>query len=199
MSNAQNTMIAVEHTPPSAQATLLDAEKQREFFRLEEIAGYGGLSRRERLFTEAIFAGCNQTQAARRAGVLGGESNVRAAGAKLAAKPSVRAVIYQAWAKSGANIDDTVRQASAIAGRAFADWMEGESPERRAAARAEWQAAAALLASIHGRLGIKVEGSVNHEHRGVVAAVTVPAAALHDFAVMRRDALLSVEAGRAAQ
>ncbi len=111
---------AQEATP----ATLLNAKKQPEFFRLEEVAGYGGLSRRERVFAEAIFAGCNQTQAARRAGVLGGKSNVRAAGAKLAAKPSVRAVIYQAWAKSGANIDDTVRQASAIAGRAFTDWME---------------------------------------------------------------------------
>ena len=163
-------------------------EQQPELFTVETVQGYGALGRKERDFAAAIFAGCNQTEAARRAGIVGEESYVRAAGCKLAAKSSVQAVLYQAWAKSGANIDTVVRQAAEIAGRAFTEWQRGESPERREAARREWKEAATLLASIHGKLQLKISGEVQHTVNGEVA-FTLPPSALPVLAQMRRDVL----------
>ena len=168
-----------------------DSFHQAELFTVETVQGYGALGRRDRAFAEAIFAGCNQTEAARRAGIDGEDSYVRAAGCKLAAKSSVQAVLYQAWAKSGANIDTVVRQAAAISARAFNDWQQEETPERRASARTEWKEAATLLASIHGKLQLKISGDVQHQHSGMVGSVqmTVPDSALHAFALIRRQNL----------
>ena len=161
---------------------------QPELFTVEAVQGYGALGRKERAFAAAIFSGCNQTEAARRAGIDGEDSYVRAAGCKLAAKGSVQAVLYQAWAKSGANIDTVVRQAAAISARAFNDWQQGETPERRAAARTEWKEAATLLASIHGKLQLKISGEVQHSVNGEVA-FTLPPSALPVLAQMRREVL----------
>ena len=165
-----------------------DTFHQSELFTVESVQGYGALGRRERVFASAIFAGCNQTEAARRAGIEGEDSYVRGAGCKLAAKGSVQAVLYQAWAKSGANIDTVVRQAAAISARAFHDWQQGETPERRAAARTEWKDAATLLASIHGKLQLKISGEVQHTVNGDVA-FTLPPSALPVLAQMRREVL----------
>ena len=170
-----------------------DTFHQSELFTVEAVQGYGALGRRERVFASAIFAGCNQTEAARRAGIEGEDSYVRGAGCKLAAKGSVQAVLYQAWAKSGANIDTVVRQAAAISARAFHDWQQGETPERRAAARTEWKDAASLLASIHGKLQLKISGDVQHTVNGEVA-FTLPPSALPLLAQMRRDVLTQAHA-----
>ena len=161
---------------------------QAELFTVEAVQGYGALGRKERAFAAAIFSGCNQTEAARRAGIDGEDSYVRAAGCKLAAKGSVQAVLYQAWAKSGANIDTVVRQAAAISARAFRDGEQGETPERRASARTEWKEAATLLASIHGKLQLKISGEVQHTVNGEVA-FTLPPSALPVLAQMRREVL----------
>ena len=59
------------------------------------------------------------------------------------------------------------------------------SAEQREAARDEWHTAAAYIASIHGKLKLKIEHDVRiHE-------VPVPEAALPTLAQMRRDVLMA--------
>ena len=58
----------------------------------------------------------------------------------------------------------------------------------RACARTEWKDAATLLASIHGKLQLKISGEVQHTVNGDVA-FTLPPSALPVLAQMRREVL----------
>lgn len=165
---------------------------QSELFTLESVVGYGVLKARERKFVQALFEGCNQSEAARRAGVTGSEEYIRKAASKLVAKGNVQALMNQAWARSGASIDDTLRQASELQRRTFAESIEAQSPERRKAAFAQWKEASALIAAIHGRLTVNVNAKVNHLHEHVI---TVPEEALPAMAQMRREVVLMRDAG----
>lgn len=162
---------------------------QPELFHPAEISGWGALGRREQRFAEALFSGLNQTQAAKSAGVRGSESNVRAAGARLAAKPSVRRVLGQLWHRSGADVSLIVRQAAAIAERSFREWEHGENSEGREKALTEWKTAAGILSAIHGRMTINVAGQIDHRHGG--ALVQIPPDALPALAQLRRNVLLA--------
>ncbi len=56
----------------------------------------------------------------------------------------------------------------------------------------EWRDASALIASIHGRLGIRIDGQINHAHAHLnVSPVSVPEAALGPLAQLRRDVLVA--------
>jgi len=139
---------------------------QPELFSIEHVQGYALLPAKERKFVQALFEGCSQKAAATAAGVTGSEEYIRKAASKLVRKGNVQALMNQAWAKSGASIDGTIHQAVQIQARAFNDWQQGDSPERREAAFAEWAKTSTLLASIHGKLSLKVEmsGSVDVNH-----------------------------------
>ena len=63
----------------------------------------------------------------------------------------------------------------------------------RAAARTERKDAATLLASIHGKLQLKISGNVQHTVNGEVA-FTLPPSALPVLAQMRRDVLTQAHA-----
>jgi len=161
---------------------------QPELFTVEAVQGYGCLSRIERTFVQEIVSGANQTQAALKAGFS--EGNAAKAGCKLARKGKVLAVLNQAWIRSGASIDDTLRQAAELQQRAYREALEAATAERAAAAFKHWREASTLIASIHGRLELKLSGQVNHNHSGEVT-VAVSAAALPVLAQMRRDCLTS--------
>lgn len=162
------------------------APVQAELFTVEDVQGYAVLSGRDRRFVQALFEGCNHTEAARRAGIDGSDEYVRKAACLMVRKGKVVAVMNQAWAKAGANIDETLRQATELAKRAFAEAIAAETPERRKAAQALWHQAATLIASIHGKLALRVEGDINHHHTGTVP---IPPEALPIMAQMRRDLL----------
>ena len=68
----------------------------------------------------------------------------------------------------------------------------------RAAARTEWKDAASLLASIHGKLQLKISGDVQHTVNGEVA-FTLPPSALPLLAQMRRDVLTQAHAEEAVE
>ncbi len=68
----------------------------------------------------------------------------------------------------------------------------------RAAARTEWKDAATLLASIHGKLQLKIPGDVQHTVNGEVA-FTLPPSALPVLAQMRRDVLTQAHAEEAVE
>jgi phage terminase small subunit len=148
----------------SQSAPLEVVEAQPELFALADVAGYGALSQRERLFVEGLMAGKTRAEAARAAGVTGSEENVRTAGSRLAAKPRVAAVLAQAWRRSGANIEQTAAQAAEIASRAAEKLREATSPKERAQALREWDRASTLLASIHGKLQLTINGQMLHDH-----------------------------------
>lgn len=139
-------------------------EAQSELFALADVAGYGALSQRERLFVEGLMTGKTRTEAARAAGVAGSEENVRTAGSRLAAKPRVAAVLSQAWSRSGAKIEHTLAQAEEIAARAAERLRYATDPKERAQLLREWTQASTLKASILGKLkvGIDVAGVVAH-------------------------------------
>lgn len=162
------------------------APQQPELFAVETVSGYGALGAKERLFVQALFEGCNQSEAGRRAGLTGTDDYIRKAACKLATKGNVRALMNQAWARSGASIDDTLRQAAELQRTTFAEAMAQPTAERRKAAFDQWAKTSALIASIHGRLQLNVTGSVNHNHTGSVDFV-LPASALPVLAQMRRD------------
>lgn len=136
-------------------------QQQTELFAVEQIEGYGSLKRKERLFVQAIVEGCSQKDAAERAGILGNDEYRYAAGSRLIRSRKVQKVLNQAWVRSGASIDLTLRQAAEIQARAFHDWKEKEDRKDRKLAFNEWLRASTLLAGIHGKLQLKVE---NHTH-----------------------------------
>lgn len=162
------------------------APQQPELFAVETVSGYGALGAKERLFVQALFEGCNQSEAGRRAGLTGTDDYIRKAACKLATKGNVRALMNQAWARSGASIDDTLRQAAELQRTTFAEAMAQPTAERRKAAFDQWAKTSALIASIHGRLQLNVTGSVSHNHTGAVDFV-LPPSALPVLAQMRRD------------
>jgi len=172
-------------TPAPSQGTL---------FELSEVEGFGALKYRERLFCEGIVLGMSQRAAARVAGVKGDDATVDVQASRLAKKPEVRRFLGQCWQRSGASIEATLQQAARMQARAFADYETANNREARTAAAKEWREASALIASIHGRLGIRIEGQVNHAHAHLHAqqtgnGITIPAEALMVFAQMRRAVL----------
>lgn len=177
--------------PIADASSTTENDPQGTLFDLAQIEGFGALSRRERLFAEAIVLGMSQREAARAAGVKGQDSAIDVIASRLARKPEVRRFLSQCWDRSGASIAETLRQATRIQARAWRDYEEATNKEARASAHKEWREASALIASIHGRLGVRIEGDVRHHHSGAVAAVTVPAEALDALARMRRDVLIA--------
>lgn len=163
------------------------AQTQSELFTVESVQGYGVMGARERKFVQALFEGCNQTEAAKKAGVEGSDEYLRKAGCKLAQKGSVQAVMNQAWVRAGASIDTTLKQAAELQQRTFAEAIKADSPEKRKAAFTQWREASVLIAGIHGKLTVKVEGTIRHEGN----VVTVPAEALPALAALRRDVVTS--------
>jgi hypothetical protein len=160
---------------------------QTDLFDLAEIEGFGSLSRRERDFAEGIFAGLSQRQAARAAGVTGDDATVDVIAHRLMRSRDVVRFMAQAWQRSGASIDKTLREATRMQTRAMADYESATNREARAAAVREWKDASALIASIHGRLSVRVDGQINHLHGGEVNMI--PAAALPALAAIRRAAV----------
>lgn len=177
--------------PPAADQP---PAQQPELFALETVQGYGALGAKERLFVQALFEGCNQSEAGRRAGITGSDEYIRKAACKLATKGNVQALMNQAWARSGASIDDTLKQAAELQRRTYAEAMQEPTAARRADAFNQWAKTSALIASIHGRLQLNVTGSVAHTHTGEVS-FTLPPSALPALARMRRDVVAEASAG----
>lgn len=171
----------------------LDAasESQGTLFEFAEIEGFGKLSLRERTFCEQIVLGQSQRAAARAAGVEGDNAAVDVTACRLAQKPEVRRFLGQCWSRSGASIETTLAQACRVQARALNDYEEATNKEARAAAFKEWQAASTLVASIHGRLSIRIDGQVNHahQHSGAVGigVTTIPPQMLETLAQIRRS------------
>ena len=161
-------------------------QPELELFAVETVSGYATLRAKERLFVQALFEGKSQREAARAAGIAGDDKRLDEAGCKLARTRKVAALMNQAWARSGASIDDTLRQAAELPRTTFAEAMAQPTAERRKAAFDQWAKTAALIASIHGRLQLNVTGSVSHNHTGAVDFV-LPPSALPVLAQMRRD------------
>lgn len=177
MAETLETELVASAPPPDSQGTLFD---------LAEVEGFGALTRRERLFCEALVLGYSQRAAARAAGVDGDDASVDVAASRLARKPEVRRFLGQCWQRSGASIEETLRHAARIQARAMHDYEEATNREARTAAAREWRDASTLIASIHGRLGIRLEGQINHAHLHA-SAPTVPEAALAALGQIRRD------------
>ncbi len=164
--------------------------EQLHLIDLAEFDGFGSLSRREQEFAQAIFEGLTQRAAAARAGVTGSPEVLDQAGHSLMRNAKVQRLLAQAWNRSGASIHRTLAQAAELQQRAFAECAEALTAERREKAFKQWQAASALVASIHGKLSVRVEGDVNHHHSGSVGSVVVPASALIAFAHMHREVVV---------
>jgi hypothetical protein len=161
-------------------------ETQPELFTVETVQGYATLKAKERRFVQALFEGKNQREAARAAGIVGNDKRLDEAGCRLARTRKVSALMNQAWARSGASIDDTLKQAAELQRITFAEATSELTAERRKAAFDQWGKVSALIASIHGRLQLNVTGSVAHTHTGEVS-FTLPPSALPVLAQMRRD------------
>ncbi len=116
------------------------------------------LSERERVFVRELFVGASQTAAAKRAGYSSSEAGAAVAGSKLVRKPKVIAVMNKAWARSGADIHETLKQAAELQKLAFEEGHStGNAPEREKAFR-RWLGASTLIAHIHGRMNLNVSG-----------------------------------------
>lgn len=134
-------------------------------FGMEQVQGYATLRPREQKFVQALFEGATQREAMQRAGYNGSSQNGADVTAhKLAKSGRIQAVMNQAWLKSGNSIDTTLRQTAEVQARAFDEWQKGTSAANREQAFTEWLKASTLLASIHGKLSLKVEGEFTHKH-----------------------------------
>jgi hypothetical protein len=171
---------------PAASA-VAPAILQGELFELADVEGYGVLTRRERIFAQAIFDGCTQREAARRAGVTGSDESADVAASRLIRSPQVRRLLDQAWTRAGADISQTLREAEEVRRRAYRELIDAPNSKRGKDALDQWKVAATLIATIHGRLSLRVEGQINHTHGGVIATVVVPAEALPAMAALRRE------------
>ena len=160
--------------------------QQPELFAVETVQGYASLGKKERLFVQALFEGKSQRDAAREAGHLGSDEVVDVCASKLVRTAKVQALMNQAWARSGASIDDTLRQAAELQRTAYREAVDAPTAERRKGAFDQWAKTSALIASIHGKLQLNVSGSVNHTVTGEVS-FTLPPSALPVLAQMRRD------------
>lgn len=140
------------------------APQQSELFAVEQIEGYGSLKRKERLFVQAIVEGCTQKDAAERAGIVGNDEYLYAAGSRLIRSRKVQKVLSQSWVRSGASIDTTLAQAAEAQARAFLEWKEATDRRDRKQAFDEWQKASTLLAAIHGKLQLRMESHTHVNH-----------------------------------
>lgn len=161
-------------------------ETQPELFTVETVQGYGVLGAKHRRFVQALFEGKSQREAARAAGIAGDDKRLDEAGCKLARTGKVAALMNQAWTRSGASIDDTLRQAAELQRQAYREASGAVTAERRKAALEQWAKTSALIASIHGKLQLNISGSVQHTVSGEVS-FTLPPSALPVLAQMRRD------------
>jgi hypothetical protein len=130
---------------------------QLQLIDLAEFDGFGALSRREQEFAQAIFEGLTQRAAAARAGVTGSPEVLDQAGYALMRNAKVQRLLAQAWNRSGASIHRTLAQAAELQQKAFAEAVDGSTAEKRREAMKQWQAASTLIASIHGKLSVRVE------------------------------------------
>jgi hypothetical protein len=165
--------------------------QQIEIFDVAQVHGYGALKRRERMFVQGLFEWKSQRDAARMAGLVGTDEAVDAAASRLVRNATVSAVMNQAWARSGAAIEDTLRMVAELQRKTFNEAQAADSPEKRREPIRQFCGVTALIASIHGRLSMRIDGNVQHQHSGVVGSVqmTVPDSALHAFALIRRENL----------
>jgi hypothetical protein len=176
--------------PKDREELTLDA-KQTELFTVETVQGYGSLGRKERLFVQGLFEGKSQRDAGRMAGLVGTDEAVDAAASRLVRNAKVSAVMNQAWARSGAAIEGTLRMVTELQRKTFNEARAADSPEKRREPIRQFCGVKALVASIHGRLSMRIDGNVQHQHSGMVGSVqmTVPDSALHAFARIRRENL----------
>lgn len=138
-------------------------EKQIEIFAIDDLAGFAALRPKEKAFVQSLFEGCSQREAGTRAGIKAGtESSLDVQASKLLRTAKVQAVMGQAWARSGADVSATLRQAAELATQAFAEIKGDVSREAKQAAFSRWHKAATLIASIHGKLQLKLSGSLDH-------------------------------------
>lgn len=159
--------------------------QQPELFAVETVQGFGALKFKEQRFVQALFEGRTQRDAARAAGYEGSDEVVDVCASKLVRRGKVNALMNQAWTRSGASIDDTLRQAAELQRRSFCEAQEATTAERRREAFRQWREASTLIASIHGKLQLKVSADVNVT--GQVGFV-LPPEALPVLAQMRREA-----------
>jgi hypothetical protein len=171
-------------TETTQSMTAAPSGEQLSLINLADFDGFGQLSRREQKFAEGIFEGMSQRAAAKYAGVPGSEEVLDQAGHVLMRNRQVQRLLAQAWGKSGASIHQTLAQAARMQQRAAQDWEAATNKEARRDAFKEWQAASALIASIHGKLTL----NVNH---GGAVEFAVPAAALTALAAVRREVVVS--------
>lgn len=167
---------------------------QAELFTVETVEGYAQLAARERLFAQALFEGKNQREAARAAGFKGDDKRLDEQASRYVRTAKVRALMNHAWARSGANLDDTLRQAAELQRVSYAEAIAEQNAHRREKAIGQWVKVATLIASIHGRLSLKIDTNVTHS--GQVALV-IPPTALPVLAQMRRDVITPPEASHA--
>lgn len=159
--------------------------EQLDLIELDQFTGFGDLSRKEQLFAEGIFAGLTQRRAAAHAGVTGSPEVLDQAGHAMMRNPRVQRVLAQAWAKSGADIHRTLAQAAHLQAIAYEQAVCADTAKARETAMKQWRDASALIASIHGKLSVRIDGQINHAH--LHAAAVIPEAALGVLAQMRRD------------
>ena len=165
--------------------------QQGELFEIADVEGYAVLTRRERLFATAIFEGTTQREAARRAGVVGNDEVLDVAGCRLMRSEKVRRLLDQAWTRAGADISQTLREAEEIRRRAYREIVDGRNAKGAKDAMAQWQGAAQLVATIHARINVRVDGAVQHHHNVQGLAITVPESALPALAQMRREVVVA--------
>lgn len=177
---------------PSAPVAVVSPSSgtQGELFDLESVEGYAALGRRQRLFAKGVFDGLSQREAARQAGMTGSDEVIDAAASRLIRSPTVRRLLNQAWTRAGADIARTLREAEEIRRRAFRELIDSPNAKRGKDALDQWKIAASLIASIHGRLSVRVEGHVTH---GASLDVIIPPNALPGMAAMRREIVATRE------
>lgn len=173
----------MNHTLTPAPATQLD------LINLADFSGFGELRAREVKFAQAVFQGMTQRAAARAAGVRGSDEVCDQAGHEMMRRPRVQRLLAQAWLKAGASIHETLRQAAQLQTQAFAELQRSDSATVRRDAFRLWRDASTLIASIHGRLTLNIQGEVFHA--GQINHLVIPPSALSALAQMRRDAVES--------
>ena len=156
------------------------ASEQPELFVLDTIQGCASLKAQEQLFARAIFEGHTQRQAVKLAGYTGTAAVLDVQACRLMKTAKVRSVLEQAWVRSGASIDTTLRQAAELQARAYREAIESDTVEKRKLAASQWKEASSLIASIHGKL------TVNVKHSGTVG-FTLPPEAVAELTAIRRE------------
>lgn len=160
--------------------------QQTELLALEELQGWGGLKLKQQRFVAALFEGCTQREAARRAGYKGEDSTLDVQASEMVRDPRIQAFMSQAWHRAGLSIDTTLRQAAELQSMAFLEVKNLNNQELRMDAFRRWKDASTLIASIHGRLqvNVKMQGELTLNSPGMIV---IPEAALAGYAAMRRQ------------